>query len=237
LTTTSWGCLHELLDARAIQWSTLIVEGKLISISAQKQMWAASEPTSRPTGWSYEIYTFQVSDVFDGPDVTGQVRVIRFVGPEETRTDPCGQELSHGSLGKAYVLMLRPEAGLEWSKSAAEPDPRDTAVEVLHAYVFVHLEALDDLGPDGVADLKRQIADTRAAEAQFSEDQARTQARTLADAADETEADGAEQALEGMGFKAESAVEVVMRNVGEARKERLRRVLNVIALPAIIRGS
>jgi hypothetical protein len=230
---TGWGCLHELLDARAIQWSTLIVQGKLISISAAKQMAAAA--TTQPSGWSYEIYTFQVSDVFAGPDVTGQVRVIRFLGPDATRSDPCGQELSQQSLGNAYVLMLRPEADVKWSKSASEADPRDDSVHALKAYVFVHLEASDDLGSNGIADLKREIDETRAADSQFSADQAAAEARTLANAADDTEADEAEQALENMGYRAEGAVEEVMRNVGETGKERLERVLNAISVPTMVR--
>lgn len=231
LSTTSWGCLRELLDARAIEWSSSIIQAKLIAIGSPQGTGTA---TSQPA-WTYQVFTFQVSDVFDGPDETGQVQVVRFIGPEETRSDPCGQELTHQSLGKAFVLMLRLESQTGWSKSHNDRDPRTSQVHALKAFVFVHMESSDDLGSDGIADLRRQIADTRAAESQFSADDAKTQAGALANAMDDTEADEAEQALEGMGYRVQGAVEDVMSGVGETGKERLQRVLNAISVPAIVR--
>jgi hypothetical protein len=230
----SRGCLRELLDARAIQWSSLIVQGKLISIGTPQPMGSG---TTHPTDWTCQIYTFQVSDVFDGPDTTGQVQVIRFIGPEETRSDPCGQDLDEKSLGKAFVLMLRPESQVSWSNQAGDIDPRTSQIHDLGAYLLVHLESSSDLGRDGLADLRRQIADTRAAEAQFSSDQARVQANTLATAADETEADQAEQALEAMGIKAAHIVREVQQGASDAAKARLQRVIDAIAVPAIVRSK
>jgi hypothetical protein len=229
---TSWGSLRDLLDARAIQWSTLIVQGKLASIDTNQPL---GSTTTQPSGWTYKIYTFDVTNVFDGSDKPQQVQVIRFIGPESTRTDP-GLELSHRTLGKSYVLMLRPESLTRWSDSPDDSDPRTDDLHALNAYILVHLELSDDLGPDGIADLRHQIADTRAADSQFSPEQARLQARTLARAADETEADQAEQTLENMGYRAIASIEHVMKSVSETGKARLQRVLNAIQVPPIVRS-
>jgi hypothetical protein len=228
----SRGCLRELLDARAIQWSSLIVQAKLVSVGLPQ---ALGTGTTRPDGWTYLIYTFQVSDNFDGPDTTGRVSVIRFIGPVATRSSPCGQDLDQQSLGKAYVLMLRPESQVGWSNGPGDADPRTSQLHDLGAYILVHLESSADLGKDGIADLRRQIADTRAADAQFSADQARVQANTVANAMDDTEADQAVQALLAMGVKAAPIVREVQKGANDAARERLQQVIDDIALPTIVK--
>ncbi|MGA3066196.1 MAG: hypothetical protein ABSF29_05035 [Tepidisphaeraceae bacterium] len=230
----SRACLRELLDARAIQWSTSIVQAKLISIGTAQ---ALDGPTTRPDAWTYLTYTFQISDVFDGPDLTAPIQVIRFQGPQETRSNPCGQTFDQQSLGKAYVLMLRSESDVPWSDQPTDVDPRTPALHALGAYVLVHIESSADLGKDGLADLRQQIADTRAAEVQFSADQARTQATTLATAADDTEADQAEQALLAMGIKAIPIIQEVQKGATDLGKTQLQRVIDTLAVPAIVRAK
>jgi CBS-domain-containing membrane protein len=131
--------------------------------------------------------------------------------------------------------MLRPESQVGWSNGPGDADPRTSQLHDLGAYILVHLESSADLGKDGIADLRRQIADTRAADAQFSADQARVQANTVANAMDDTEADQAVQALLAMGVKAAPIVREVQKGANDAARERLQQVIDDIALPTIVK--
>jgi CBS-domain-containing membrane protein len=100
--------------------------------------------------------------------------------------------------------------------------------------MIVYLESMDDIGSDGLDDAKYTISSTRAAEAQFSADDARTQAETVINAADDTEQSQAEQALLDMGPKALPVLKDEMGKAGDVEKERLRKVIDAVSPPSIL---
>jgi hypothetical protein len=230
-------CLRDTLDERAVQWSTSIVMAKLTAIQSPQPLVAS---TSQPSAGvqpalGYQTYDFQITTAIDGAGKAGdQVRVIRFIfGPDTQRSSICGQALTDKQVGKLFLLMLRPEADLRWSDRRGEPDPRTPQLHSLKALVVVHLELASDLGAEGLEDAKYTVTSTRAAEAQFNVDNARLQAQTMINAAEDTEEVQAEQALLEMGPKAIGVLTEVMSQAGPEGKARLKRLIGVLAPPAL----
>jgi len=214
-------CLRDTADARAIQWSTLIVDAKLTSIGDQA-------PLASP--YAYRVYQFQVTQTLDGKAPDGPVSVIRFFSPQGSGNSVCGM-LTPDAVGKSFVLLLHAEADVPMGDSNS--DPRTPALHQLHAFVLVYMAADSDLGTTGLDDLKQQISDTRQAEAAVTDADATLQAQTCAGAADDTEADQAEQALEQMGFKALPAIQKVYDSSDADGKQRLKEAIDALALPAM----
>jgi hypothetical protein len=230
-----WACLRSSLDDRAVEWSTLIVQCKLLSAATPVAF--ASAATTQPTG-GYQVFQFQVGQCLDGQAKAGdQIQVIRFIVAGTDQTTLCGQGPLKDQIGKSFVLLLRPQDQLRWSKNRTDTDPRTPQINDLKAFVIVHLESADDLGKDGLADLKYTISDTRAAEAAFDKDDAKVQAQTLIRAADETEADQAEHALLEMGPKALGILRSVAANASDAGRARLNRVIEAVSPPPITAGD
>jgi len=223
--------LRSSLDDRAVEWSTLIVQCKLLS--AADPVALPSAASTRPAG-EYQVFQFQVGQCLDGQAKAGdQIPVIRFIEAGNDQTTLCGQGLLKEQIGKSFVLLLRPQDQVRWSKNRSDPDPRTLQINDLKAFVIVHLESADDLGKEGLADLKYTISDTRAAEAAFDKDDAKVQAQTLVGAADETEADQAEHALLEMGPKALGVLRSVAANASDAGRARLDRVIEAVSPPPI----
>jgi hypothetical protein len=231
----SFGCLRSSLDDRAVQWSTLIVRGTILSAAPviPFQNAATTRPTTQPVA-GYEVFQFQVGECLDGHAKPGEaIRVIRFLTTPEDQSSLCGQGQVKDQIGKSFVLLLRPENQLIWSKNPSDPDPRTPQIHDLKAFVIVHLESTNDLGKEGLADLKYTISDTRAAEAAFDKADAKVQAQTLVRAADETEADQAEHALLEMGPKAVEMLRRVSANANDQGRARLGRVIDAVSPPPL----
>ncbi|HTW93893.1 MAG TPA: hypothetical protein VMD30_03800 [Tepidisphaeraceae bacterium] len=214
-------CLRDTIDARGIQWSTLIVDARLISVGDQT-------PLASP--FSYRVYQFQITQTFDGKAQGKQISVIKFFSPQGNGSPVCGM-LTPDAVGQSFVLLLRPEADVPMG--GAKDDPRTPKVHALHAFTIVYMAAQSDLGSSGIDDLKGQISDTRQAEAAVTNDAATLQAQTLAGAADDTEADQAEQALEEMGFKALPAIKKVYDSADASGKDRLKPAIDALSLPSM----
>jgi hypothetical protein len=221
------GCLRETLDARAIQWSQLIVKATFNSVTPPQNL--GNE------GWQYRIYTFTTNEVLDGSAAANDtIAVVRFMGPQYTRTGPCAQTLTDQQVGKSFVLLLRKEQDLPWSTLPTNIDQRTPALHDRHAFVLVNIQSGDDLDADGMADLKRQIADVRAAEAAFNPADAQVQANVLANAADATEAQEAEHALLEMGPKALTVIQAAAAQAPPAGQTRLTRIAQAVSPPSIV---
>ena len=227
----SLACLRSSMDDRAVQWSTLIVQCKLLSAGPVISM--ASAPTTRPAA-AYQLFQFQVDQCLDGQAKSGdQIQVIRFLQSGGEQASLCGQGQVKDQIGKSFVLLLRPQDQERWSKDTTETDPRTPQINDLKAFIIVHLESLDELGKDGLDDLKYTISDTRGAEAALDPKDANLQAQTLVRAADETEAGQAEHALDEMGPKALDAVKSVAASANDEGRARLDRVIDSISPPPI----
>jgi hypothetical protein len=219
--------LRETIDARAIQWSNLIVRATFTSV-------AKAQPLGN-SGWEYRVFNFKVDEVLDGkPDAGDLISVIHFKGPQPTHTGPSGQHLGDEQIGKSFVMLLHHEKDLPWSDSAQDSDPRTPALHDLHGFILVSIQSSDDFDADALADLKHQISDVRAAEAQFNPDDAKTEAGVLAEAADATEEQEAEHALLEMGPKAADAVKMAAAQADEPGKSKLLSLVKRISPPAIL---
>jgi hypothetical protein len=236
----SLACLRDTLDDRAVQWSTLIVVAKL---SAVRPPLPLSAPMIKPGDdvksasiRSLQLYDFEITAVLDGAKKPGDsVSIIRFLNePDTQKNSVCGQQLTSAQIGKSFLLLLRPEADLRWSDSPNNPDPRTTQIHILKAFTVVHLESMDDLGAEGLADAKYTITSTRQAEAQFNADDAKVQVQTLINAADDTEQDQAEHAIEEMGPKALPLLNHALSTADEVAKARLQKAIDSVSPPPII---
>jgi hypothetical protein len=235
--TPGRACLRDALDDRAVQWSTLIVMAKLTAVGSPQPMIASSTQPSADLGpgIGYQTYEFEITSAIDGAGKAGdQIHVIRFIaGPGAENSSICGQAFTDKQVGMSFLLMLRPEADLRWSDRADQPDPRTPQIHAMKAFVVVHLELASDLGADGLQDAKYTVTSTRAAEAQFNADDAKLQAQTIINAADDTEEVQAEHALLEMGPKAIPVLTDAMSQAGPDGKARLQRVIRALAPPSL----
>jgi hypothetical protein len=232
---TSFACLRDALDDRAVQWSSEIVLANLVAISIPQPMDSQADNADSSSAKQFQTYDFEITASYDGPGKVGEkVRVIRFIlGPDSQKSSICGQAFTHSQVGKSFLLLLRPEADLSWGERANDSDPRTPELHALKSFVVVHLESARDLGTDGLEDAKYTISSTRAAEAQFKVDDAKLQAQTMINAADDTEESQAEHALTEMGPKVVPVLQDAMTQADPAGRSRLQRVIRSVSPPSL----
>jgi hypothetical protein len=228
LAGSSLACLRDSLDDRAVQWSSEIVMAKLAGVNDPKPMDSSSST-------QFQTYDFEVTDSYDGPAKVGEkVHVIRFIAGSDTqKSSICGQTFTTAQVGKSFLLFLRSEADLRWNDRGGDSDPRTPEVHALKAFVVVHLESAYELGTDGLEDAKYTISSTRAAEAQFKADDAKLQAQTMVNAADDTEEAQAEHALIEMGPKVVPVLEDLMKTADPDARSRLQKVIRAVSPPTL----
>jgi hypothetical protein len=233
-TCTAWGCLRGTLDDRAVQWSSLIVTAKLTTLGTPGTLGATSRPSDATAG-SYQILDFIVSSALDGKASVGDhLSVIRFMaGGDAAKASACDEDLTPDKIGKGFLLLLRPEADLDWHAGSAGDDPRTDLLHQAKAYAIVHIDSLDEIGADGLADAKYTVTTTRAAEAQFNADDAKTQAETVVNAADDTEEQQAEHALTEMGPKALPVIKAEIAKADEDGKAKLAKIVTQLMPPGL----
>ena len=99
-------CLRDAPDVRAIQWSTAIVEAKLKAVDEPVELarLRQAEPGKAELvhAYSYQLFTFDVTDVLDGRVRRAQdLKVVTFAGriqqPDPDRL-PCSQHLRRVSV-------------------------------------------------------------------------------------------------------------------------------------------
>ena len=228
----SGACLSDAPDQRAVQWSTLIVKATLKDISSAQPIDATTASTQPAV--LFRIYHLNVADVFDGDSKPGStLAVVRFFR-SGTAADPCSLHWVASSVGKPYLLLLRPLRDLRLDGEASVvQDHGSTALMDRANWAVVFGRAAADFTSDAADDLKHTIADVRAAEAHMVSDDVRTQALTLAAAADDTEAQAAEHALLDMGYKALPTLVSVRDSSDPAGRIRLAPVIRDLSLPAL----
>jgi hypothetical protein len=237
---TIFACLRDALDDRAVQWSSEIVLANLVAINNPQPMDSVSAPQADDANSAstkqFQTYEFEITSSFDGPGKVGEkVRVIRFIlGPDSEKSSICGQAFTPSQVGKSFLLLLRPESDLTWSDRSGDHDPRTPELHAIKAFVVVHLESAYDLGADGLEDAKYTISSTRAAEAQFKADDAKLQAQTMINAADDTEESQAEHALMEMGPKVVPVLQDAMSDADPEARGRLQRVIRAVSPPTLL---
>lgn len=248
-------CERDQVDERAIQWSTQILEARLVEVSERVQMRALA--VKPPPGGKEDVsavywdrvYSFEVEKVLEssGNSVKPKhrIEVVRFFGKVDDPNvalapasapatapahpaDPCVQHLTRGSLGKSFVLLLRPEQDIKMHKPPvwADPkntDPRDAEVHGLKAYAVIHLIPKEKATDAEMTKLRRTIAETRAAERKVPDAEVKKHVEAIRAATDDAGAEPAIAALTKVGFKAVGAIKSARdkKDTSPPAKERL----------------
>ena len=242
-------CLRQILDEKAVQWSSVIVEARLIEVSERIELKSlvgkfASEPGGevRAAYW-YRLYSFEVERVLDGNKDAIKPRhrleVVRIFGKVEgaatrattrpaTQINHCGQMIHRTDVRKHFVLLLRRESELKIRPPPVWADPKNTDVRdgELHlhkAYTVIHALERSRTTDAQIADLEKLIAATRAADKKTSDAQIKKLVATFATEKDESTTAKATDELKKIGYKSIAAVKSLRdkKETPAATKERL----------------
>lgn len=194
-------CLRAEMDERAVQWSTAIVEAKLMKAGEkmplgqlQERQGARGALGVATTSYFYRQYDFEVTRPMDGPYKNGDhIPVLRLFMTTENPPGICSQHLTKAAIGKEFLLLLRPLSKFEliWPNSIKKPDVRD-------AMIVIHLEA-EDAGKPLPPDLGTTIVEARADAKQATPKRIQAQIAALQSAPDDAKAAPAIEALSRMG--------------------------------------
>jgi len=219
-------CLRDQIDARAIQWSSQIVEAKLVEVSERIEMKAVIiKPKAGTTGsevsavYYYRVYSFEVEKVIEsaGNSMKPKYRfeVLRFFGKIDDANaaavpavaHPCADTLSRAAMGHSFVLLLKHEQDVKFEKPPVwndpkNSDPRDAEVHGTRAYVAVHLMLREKTTDADMAKLRAVLTETRAAEKKVSDAEIKKSVEAIVHAASDAQAEPAMSALRAVGFKA-----------------------------------
>ena len=229
-------CLVPEINQRAVQWSTAIVQAKLLAEGSpvplgqlQERQGARGALGIATIDYSYRIYTFEVTGSLDGPyKKSDKIEVVRLL--ENTTNPPgfCSQHLSKQGVGKEFLLLLRPLSGfmLVLPNSVKKPDVKD-------GMVIVHLAAMNELKPDALTNLMADIADVRTSEKRIKTQQVQQQIDAALTAADDPHAEPAIRALVRMGPKVLSQVQAAAdkATANPQGQSRLYRVVGELSAP------
>jgi len=259
-TCAARACLRDQIDERAIQWSSQIVEAKLVEVSERIEMKAVT--VKPPAGsaakeisavYYYRVYSFEVEKVIESANNSVKpkyrIEVLRFFGiiddpnsatashaapakPAGDHASPaltaCAQSLSRAALNHSFVLLLRQEQDIKMQKPPVwnDPknlDPRDAEVHGTKGYVAIYLLPKEKATDAEMANLRRVLSETRAAEKKVSDPEMRKQIDIIAHAASDAQAEPAIAALRKVGFKAVSHIKSARdrKETPAAGKERL----------------
>lgn len=254
-------CLSEKIDERAIQWSSQILEAKLVEVSERIEMKAV---TVKPKAGSnaaeitavyyYRVYSFEVEKVIEsaGNSVKPKYRieVLRFFGkvdnPDSAALAPaaapsaCGEKLNRNALGHSFVLLLKHEQDIKMEKPPVwtdmkNLDPRDAEVHGTRAYAAIYLMPREKASDADLANLRKVLAQTRAAERKVSDQEIHKWIDAVIHAASDSQAEPALEALRAAGYKAVSHLKSARdrRGTPPAAKERLAKLAIELSPPPI----
>lgn len=201
LINTCPACLRPDIDERAVQWSTAIVEAKLVKAGekttlgqVQERQGARGALGVATTTYFYRQYDFEVTRPMDGPYKKGDhIPVLRLFMTIENPPGICSQHLTKAAAGKEFLLLLRPLSKFEliWPNSIKKPDVKD-------AMIVVHLEP-EDANKPLPPDLGTTIVEARADARQATPKRLQAQLAALQAAPDDAKAAPAIEALSRMG--------------------------------------
>jgi hypothetical protein len=254
-------CLRDQIDERAVQWSSQIVEAKLVEVSERIEMKAV---TVKPKAGSnageltavyyYRVYSFEVEKVIESAGHPAKpkyrIEVLRFFGkvdhPNSTAAAPaaappaCGEQLNRNALGHSFVLLLRHEQDIKMERPPVwtdmkNPDPRDAEVHGTRAYAAIYLMPRDKATEGDIANLRKVIGQTRAAERKVSDQEIHKWIDGIIHAANDKQAEPAIAALRAAGYKAVSHLKSARDRRGTlpAAKERLAKLAIELSPPPL----
>jgi hypothetical protein len=208
-------CMRPQMDERAVQWSSAIVEARLMSIrpdvvlgQIQERQGALGVLGVSTTTYLYRLYEFRVTRALDGELKEGQTfPVIRLFSRVEQRnllqqSGGCGQHLGPNGIGKDFLLLVRP---LTQFKNIVPNGIDPPAVK--NAMWVVHLGTKDSLAPSAVEELKATIQGVHAAAQQATPERVGHLISQIAAAGTDARAGPSIRALERIGPSVLPAVE------------------------------
>lgn len=226
-------CLRPQIDERAVQWSTAILEARLVSVGQkttlgqlQERQGALGALGVATTTYFYRQYDFEVTRSIDGPYKKGDhVPVLRMFMTVENPPGICSQHLTKAGIGKEFLLLLRPLSQFEliWPNTIKKPD-------VKGAMIVVHLEP-EDAAKSPASDLGTTIVEARADEKQATPKRIQAQIAALEAAPDDAKAQPAVEALSRMGPAALPALQQAVNTVRGPAQFRLLQVMAELTVP------
>lgn len=199
----SRACLRPQIDERAVQWSTAIMDAKLVSIGpkmplgqVQERQGARGALGVSTTSYFYRTYEFEVIHPIVGSYKAGdRFPVLRLWMDVQNPPAICSQHLAKAAVGKEFVLLLRPlsQFNVIWPNSVHKPD-------VPGAMVPVHLEP-KTANSTADADLGEAIVEARGDERQATPARISTEIAAVLSAPDDAKAQPAMKILTRMGPK------------------------------------
>lgn len=229
-------CMRPQIDERAVQWSTAIVEARLISIDPEVKL--SGETMERrgalgalgtaTTSYFYRIYQFEVTRTIDGPLKVGQkVPILRLFSRTKEPLTGCAQHLSAQSVEKEFLLLLRPMSQFKMMVPQGVKPP-----DLAGAMWIVHLEPKDSLSPSALKDLDRTIEGVRAIEQQATADRIKQLVSQTENATSDAQAGPSIRALQRLGPVVLPAVQQVLStNPRGPLRTRLMQVVSDVSPP------
>lgn len=235
LLTTARACMRPEMDERAVQWSTAVVQAKLVSIGPPVDLQGQTQERQGPRGtlgvatttYFYRVYQFEVTDPIEGLYKTGDsVPVLRMFSRSENSLLPCEQHLTKDAIGKEFILMVRPLAEFKYvvPQGVKRPDVND-------AMSVVHLERADDLKPDAIAKLKQTVHSVRAGEKQITPETVQRLIKSIQKAPTDARAEPSMRALERLGPRVMGDVQTAADKAHGEPQARLLRVISDLTPP------
>lgn len=234
--SVSKACMRLQMDDRAVQWSTAIVEAKLLSIEPPVRLQGEVHTFKPPYGvlatwYYYRVYHMQVVRSLDGSLKKGDpVTIVRlFWNGQQIR---CQQNLTLDSVGKEFLAMLMPISTFKLFVPEGI-----TGLKVKDGMFIVHLELKESLAATVIPELERRIAAVRDAEAQIDPKQVDRLIARVKDTTDPDRAAPSLRALERMGPKILPQLEAGLKLMpADARQAELNNVIFHVSPPASTQG-
>jgi hypothetical protein len=246
-------CLRDTLDEKAVQWSSVVVEARLIEVSERIELKSLVGKIAAEAGggevraaYWYRLYSFEVERLLDGNKDAIKPRhrleVVRIFGKVEgaatrattraaSHIDHCGGMINRGAIGNRFVLLLRRESELKIRPPPVWADPKNTDVRdgELHlhkAYAVIHALERPKATDAQIAELEKLITTTRAAEKKVSD----AQIKKLVEAFAAGKGEAADE-LKNIGYKAIAPVKSARdkKETPPATKQRLAKLASELS--------
>lgn len=233
--SASNACMRLQMDDRAVQWSTAIVEAKLLSIEAPVKLQGEVRTFKPPYGvlatwYYYRVYHMQVVRSLEGSLKKGDpVTIVRLFWNSQQVS--CQQNLTLDSVGKEFLAMLMPISTFKLFVPEGI-----TGLKVKDGMFIVHLELKETLAATAIPELEQRIAAVRAAEAQIDPKQVDRLIARVKDTPNPDRAAPSLRALERMGPKILPQLQAGLKLMPPDQQAGLYNVIFQLSPPATTQG-
>jgi hypothetical protein len=219
------------MDERAVQWSSDIVQAKLLSIDPEVKLAGEVREFRGPIGalgsavtaYYYRLYQFEVTRTLDGSLKTGEkFPVIRLFSRTQEPPLSCAQHLTDAGVGKEFILLVRPFSQFKTIVPTGVVPPK-----VAGAMWIVHLEPSETSSPSALKELITTIEGARTAEQQATPQRIDHLISQVESAPTDAQAGPSIRALQRIGPKVLPSVDKALAGTRDAtRQGRLQQVVH-----------